>query len=407
MFQRILFVALLVVPFMTCPTIAVGQTVASKKLQVYILAGQSNMVGHANVITIPNLLADPQPEVQALGRLVFKDGMTVTRDVVDNQIAVKIARDQLQNDLRTNQIEGEARVAEARQKIEQLSSDLKVKSDAIRAAFAVSEQVYITSIADRNRRSGRLSVGFGANEDKIGPELGFGMSLAERTEAPILLIKASWGGKSLHYDFRPPSSGPYELSEKEVASDKADEIRSQAGAHYRLLMEQVETVLADVGSHHPSYDPTVGYDLAGFVWFQGFNDQFSDPFRDNYKNNMIAFIKDVRSQLDAPSLPFVIGVLGTGITAEKVDQNPVSLGQRAAAADPSLDLVTAVESYPLYDLAALEVFNKGWQQHLAEWTAVGSDRPYHYLGSGKFFIRLGNAFAEAIVDLQNERKKAP
>ncbi len=406
MFRRTLLIVFLIMLVISNNRLLAQQD-KSSKLQVYILAGQSNMVGHANIITIPNLLADPQPEVQALGRLVFKDGMTVSREVVDKQIAAKIARDQLQNDLRSNQIAGEQRIAAARQELDELSSDLKEKSDAIRAAFAVSDQVYITSIADRNRRTGRLTVGFGANEDKIGPELGFGMSLAERTEAPILLIKASWGGKSLHYDFRPPSSGPYELSEKEAASDKADEIRSQAGAHYRLLMERVETVLADVGSHHPLYDPTVGYDLAGFVWFQGFNDQFSDPFRDNYKNNMIAFIKDVRSQLDAPSLPFVIGVLGTGITAEKVDQNPVSLGQRAAATDPRLDLVTAVESYQLYDLAALEVFNKGWQQHLAEWIAVGSDRPYHYLGSGKFFIRLGNAFADAIVDLQKERKKAP
>jgi hypothetical protein len=28
---------------------------------------------------------------------------------------------------------------------------------------------------------------------------------------------------------------------------------------------------------------------------------------------------------------------------------------------------------------------------------VGSDRPYHYLGSGKFFVRLGDAFATAMA----------
>jgi alpha-galactosidase len=30
---------------------------------------------------------------------------------------------------------------------------------------------------------------------------------------PVLIIKAAWGGKSLHTDFRPPSAGPYVLNE--------------------------------------------------------------------------------------------------------------------------------------------------------------------------------------------------
>jgi lysophospholipase L1-like esterase len=36
---------------------------------------------------------------------------------------------------------------------------------------------------------------------------------------------------------------------------------------------------------------------------------------------------------------------------------------------------------------------------------VGSDRPYHYLGSGKFFVRLGDAFANAMIGLIENRKK--
>ena len=143
-----------------------------------------------------------------------------------------------------------------------------------------------------------------------------------------------------------------------------------------------------------------GYDLAGFVWFQGFNDQFSDPFRDNYKDNMITFVKDIRKQYNVPKMPFVIGVLGTNMTAEKVAENKVSLGQRAAAAHPNFKgNVVAVESYKVYDLSARKVYDKGWAKHFAEWCAVGSDRPYHYLGSGKFFVRLGDAFAEAMAEL--------
>ena len=141
-----------------------------------------------------------------------------------------------------------------------------------------------------------------------------------------------------------------------------------------------------------------GHELAGFVWFQGFNDQFDPAFRANYKDNMIAFIKDIRHEYNDPDMPFVIGVLGTGQTKENVDGNAVSVAQREAAAAPAFQgNVVAVESYTEYALDSLEVFNAGWQKNYYKWDLVGSDRPYHYLGSGKFFVRLGDAFATAMA----------
>ena len=46
----------------------------------------------------------------------------------------------------------------------------------------------------------------------------------------------------------------------------------QAGHYYRLMVEHVRRVLSDPGRVHPAYDPELGYELAGFVWFQGWND---------------------------------------------------------------------------------------------------------------------------------------
>lgn len=54
---------------------------------------------------------------------------------------------------------------------------------------------------------GPLTVGFGGNSDQIGPELGFGQITGDFYDEPVLLIKLAWGGKSLAQDFRPPSSG--------------------------------------------------------------------------------------------------------------------------------------------------------------------------------------------------------
>jgi hypothetical protein len=268
-----------------------------------------------------------------------------------------------------------------------------------------SDRVYINSIADRNIRSGKLSMGYGGGTDQIGPEYSFGLSMAEKIDGPILLIKVSWGGRSLNYNFRPPSAGEYQLDEKQKASDKVAEIKKNAGNDYRTMNEVVHNVLANLKDNHPAYDPKAGYEISGFLWFQGFNDQFSDAFRDNYKDNMIAFIKDVRKEYKVPEMPFIIGVLGTSQTEEKVAENAVSVAQREAAKAPEFkDNVLAVESYTQYALDSLAVYNTGWKSHQLEWDTVGSDRPYHYLGSGKFFVRFGDSLADAMVELISKQK---
>lgn len=371
-----------------------------KRLQVFILAGQSNMVGHANYFTVPALYRDRREGDSGAAKLVFKEGSEGVQAIVHDQIALRIKRDRLNDDLRNNRIEGETAIEIARRDVESLTDGYNQKTTAIRNAFLISARVYITSIADNHRKSGPLTIGFGGSEDKIGPELGFGMSLARKVTSPILIIKTSWGGKSLHYDFRPPAAGEYELSDRERASDDAAEIREKAGSNYRMMIAEVHEVLRDLKAFHPGFDASAGYDLAGFVWLQGFNDQFSPEFRDNYEKNMVAFVKDVRHEFQTENLPFVIGVLGTAITEEEVGKNAVSLGQRAAAATPEFQgNVLAVETWKVYDLEALEIFKKGWQENLAEWSAIGSDRPYHYLGSGRFFVRLGDAFASAMAEL--------
>ena len=378
---------------------------AKKKLQIFILAGQSNMVGHSYYITIPTLLTAKEPEVRKLANLVFKKDAKISRAVIEDLIATRMKRDELSKGLRKKKIKAAAHEA-AQAEIKKLQAQVDDKMQNIKDTFVVSKQVYITSIADGNKGSGPLTVGYGGSRDKIGPEFGFGLSMAQKLDAPILIIKTSWGGKSLNYNFRPPSAGPYELNEKEKAGDKAAEIKKNASLNWRMMNEAVHNVLKDLKKHHPAYDAAFGYDVAGFVWFQGFNDQFSDEFRNNYRDNMIHFVKDVRKEYKTANMPFVIGVLGTNMTKEGVDKNAVSVAQREAAAAPEFKgKVASVESYKVYDLEARKVYDSGWAKHFAEWCVVGSDRPYHYLGSGKFFVRLGDAFANGMIGLIENRKK--
>ena len=107
---------------------------------------------------------------------------------------------------------------------------------------------------------------------------------------------------------------------------KAEKAKA-TGHYYRLMIAHVKKVLADIGEVYPGYDPVQGYELAGFVWFQGWNDMVDRgtyPNRDKpggygaYSRVLAHFIRDVRRDLAAPELPFVIGVLGVGGPVRKL-----------------------------------------------------------------------------------------
>ncbi|MDP6044338.1 MAG: sialate O-acetylesterase [Phycisphaerae bacterium] len=379
------------------------------KLRVFILAGQSNMVGHANAHTMATLFNADGAKDKQLAELVFKKDAKISKEILDRQLARAIKTDEITGGISNKKIKAitdPTQKAEVEGKVKALKAAHDAYKKDVVSSSVVSDRVYISSIADGNIRSGKLSVGFGGSDSKIGPEYSFGLSIAKKIDGPVLIIKSSWGGKSLNYDFRPPSAGPYELDAKQKAGGKADAIKKNAGHFYRLMNEQVRKVLKDLKTYHPAYDPKAGHEIAGFVWFQGFNDQFSPAFRDNYKTNMISFIKDLRKEYKTPGMPFIVGVLGTSQTKEKVAENAVSVGQRQAAKAPEFKgNVLAVESYTEYALDSLKVYKTGWADHYCQWDTVGSDRPYHYLGSGKFFVRLGDAFATATADLISKQRK--
>ena len=128
-----------------------------------------------------------------------------------------------------------------------------------------------------------MTAGFGAKArgPKIGPEFTFGIFIQKLLDEPILIIKTAWGGKSLHTDFRPPSAGPYKFNEsqlegfekqgKDIEAIKTDKAKA-TGHYYSLMIDHVKHVLVDIKRVYPEYDPEQGHELAGFVWFQGWND---------------------------------------------------------------------------------------------------------------------------------------
>jgi alpha-galactosidase len=321
---------------------------------------------------------------------------------------------------------------------------------------------------------GKLCVGLGGRRDHselgecIGPEYPFGLVMEQADDGPILIIKTAWGGQDLCVHYRPPSAGPYEPVESEKAAwaqngrteSKLAQISKESGQNYRWMMDHVKKVLGDIKRVYPDYDAQQGYELAGFVWFQGWNDYISGHYPESlgedryaeYTRLLAHFIRDIRKDLNAPNMPFCIGVVGfygnftPGVfTARKGTKPRMEAFRKAQAAVATLPefqgSVTAVQTVPFWDdrLMAIalkqidyaqmkkkltvERFRRGgpnedgkmtrqeiagylekYRKELftAEEEALqerggGPGGWVHYHGSAKFHAQAGKAFAEALM----------
>jgi len=389
---------------LACLALHAAATAAPAPLKVYILCGQSNMQGHARTTTFDVIGLDPK----------------------------------------TAPMLKEMRNADGSPK--------------------VCDNVWISAIGcAEEEQVGKLTVGFGAEKGgpKIGPELTFGIYMQKHVDEPILLIKTAWGGKSINTDFRPPSAGPFQFRDDQIKQFKeqgkdAEKIKADraaaSGHYYRLMLEHVKKVLADIERVYPDYDAKQGYELSGFVWFQGWNDMVDGstyPERgkpgsyDDYSKALAHFIRDVRKDLDAPKLPFVIGVMGAGGPIDKYGPEKQRYAgihgefrnaMAAPAAQPEFKgNVAAVWTDQCWDMemedlrakdrklqkevdalikegklekkdknATLEkrradTFTERERKILAE---GASNAEYHYLGSAKILGQIGKAFADALGEMK-------
>jgi len=296
-----------------CPLAALAQQSGKSPVKVFILAGQSNMQGHGavngNKGTLESLLANDAEDLYAY--LGDTDGHWTVRD-----------------------------------------------------------DVWITYERDAsNIRSGGLTAGYGANNNELGPELGFGHIIGDHYDNQVLLIKICWGGKSLAVDFRPPSSG------------------GTVGFYYEEMFRLVEKALGNLGTYFPDYDGQ-GYELAGLFWHQGWNDRVNQGFNDEYEVNMANFIRDVRKDLGIPSLPFVIATTGmTGWT----DTHPRALSLMAAQL-----AIADANSYPEFAGNVVAVDTRDfWREEADSPSAQG----YHWNSNAITYLDIGLASGEAMKEL--------
>jgi hypothetical protein len=236
-------------------------------------------------------------------------------------------------------------------------------------------------------REGPLSVGYGARQETIGPELAFGWVMGDTFDEPVLLIKCAWGGKSLAVDFRPKSAGsiPYSLGEKGDEAIKMDP--SIVGHYYRETLELVRTTLNRVGEIVPGSDGS--YEIIGFGWHQGWNDRINDKFNEEYESNMSHFIRDMRRDLGRPNLPFVIAE--TGMTG------PDEKHPRA------LSLMKAQEAVSKRDEFRGNVAFVSTRNFWRPAEKSPSNQGYHWNSNAETYFLIGEAMAESMKKLIPEK----
>ncbi len=142
-----------------------------------------------------------------------------------------------------------------------------------------------------------LKPGYGSSSGYIGPELGFGHKMGDAYEGQILIIKTSWGGKSLGHNFLPPSIGKYAMPTT----------AKHPGFYYHEILRNVKDVTENIKTYFPEYQGQ-GIEFAGLCFHQGWNDQYGG-LDEKYEENMVAFINDIRSSkhgIGVPNLPIVI-----------------------------------------------------------------------------------------------------
>jgi len=241
------------------------------------------------------------------------------------------------------------------------------------------DDVWITYL-DRN---GPLTVGYGARQDMIGPELGFGWVMGDALDEPVLLIKCAWGGKSLAVDFRPPSAGrpPYSLGAKADAAIEQDP--AIVGTYYRETLALTRTALANLKALVPDSDGR--YVLSGFAWHQGWNDRINDQFNAEYESNLACFIRDMRKDLGAPSLPFVIAETGMNGPEEKHPRALSLMKAQAAAAEHA-------EFKGNVAFVATQAF---WRPQDQSPNGQG----YHWNSNAETYYLIGEAMGEAMKRL--------
>ena len=243
-----------------------------------------------------------------------------------------------------------------------------------------------------------LSVGCGASANSIGPELGFGHKLGDYHDEPVLLLKASQGNRSLAWDFLPPGSQRFKDDGFVYAGYKDSPARWEigstpepinwyAGKQYDDCFSEAHKVLENFEQNFPQWKGR-GFEVAGFVWWQGHKDQGSLVHAQRYEQNLVHLIKTLRTEFDAPQAPFAIATIGFG--GWEMEGNALTVAKAQLA-------VSGVNGkYPEFKGNVHTIETRDfWRDE----SISPRNQGFHYNQNAETYMLVGEALGDAILRL--------
>ncbi|MCU0784566.1 MAG: hypothetical protein MUF81_11100 [Verrucomicrobia bacterium] len=312
--------------------------------------------------------------------------------------------------------------------------------------------------------AGPLKPGQGSSSTTLGPELGFGSVMGYHFDEPVLLIKASQGNRGLFWDILPPGSprwtngttvyagygegpgswttsgGPspsvgwyagkqyddfflaeadmgapawvngavytaadqYVRHNRKIYTSKAAHTASaasepgvgaQSSTYWTVYsVSNTVDVLDNFASLYPSY-AAQGFEIAGYVWFQGNWDLQNSIYANRYETNLVRFIKQLRQYYASrypgkcsTNTPFVLAT-GCG--------DPGTNGNGLIVANAQLAM-NNTSKYPQFAGNVKTMDTRGYWRSVAE---SPMDQGYHYNHNAETYMLTGDALGRGMIDL--------
>lgn len=228
----------------------------SKPVQVYILMGQSNMVGFGQTNNLANIAKEKYPYL------------------VDDAGAYTVCKD-------------------------------------VRNVFIMASGNNIGKIQHNNWMT--------VDRGRIGPEVGIGYHLGHYHDEPVLILKSCIGNRSLGWDLLPPGVEAYEHGGKlhpgyrgtpnEPKGDTKGDMSKgwYAGCQYDGDIASAKHVLENLDKYYPGAKE---YEVRGFLWWQGCKDKGNPAHAERYGIHLAYLLRALRKDFDAPNALFVGASIG-------------------------------------------------------------------------------------------------
>ena len=131
---------------------------------------------------------------------------------------------------------------------------------------------------------------------RIGPEIGIGHHVGEATDAPVLILKSCIGNRALGWDLLPPGGEGFEFTDSKGVTwvhpgykgtperwkkgEEPKKIKWYAGMQYDGDIARAKKVLSELDKFYPD---AKSYEVAGFFWWQGDRDSRSEALSSRYE----------------------------------------------------------------------------------------------------------------------------